>query len=137
MSVKMGVFSGGAGFSVGVSTEESLREMVSNTEKEQREYYIGGSPPSGDYSSGSTETLREWARSAAENPAPIQYKLASIDAIIRPEYFKKKIPGKLIKLTVRIFLHQKIRISTIDVSFVQVNLYNSQSVCSCYYRTTG
>ncbi|XP_076091692.1 perforin-like protein 1 [Mytilus galloprovincialis] len=93
MSVKMGVFSGGAGFSVGVSTEESLREMVSNTEKEQREYYIGGSPPSGDYSSGSTETLREWARSAAENPAPIQYKLASIDAIIRPEYFKKKIPG--------------------------------------------
>lgn len=71
-----------------------MREMVSNTEKEQREYYIGGSAPSGDFTAGSTESLREWARSAAENPAPIQYKLSSIDALIKPEYFKKPISGK-------------------------------------------
>ncbi|XP_052065031.1 uncharacterized protein LOC127704847 [Mytilus californianus] len=79
------------GFSVGVTNNQEMREMVSNTEKEQREYYIGGSPPSGDFTLGSTESLREWARSAAENPAPIQYKLSSIDALIKPEYFKRPI----------------------------------------------
>lgn len=93
MSFRLGVFSGDAAFSVGVTSNEELREMLSKTEKEQREYYIGGRPPSVDYSAGSTEALREWARSAAENPAPIRYKLVSIDAIIRPEYFKKKILG--------------------------------------------
>lgn len=93
MSVKQGVFSVSGGFSVGVTSNEQMREMVSNTEKEQREYYIGGSPPSGDYSSGSTESLREWARSAAENPAPIQYKLSSIDSLISPNYFKKTDTG--------------------------------------------
>ncbi|CAC5408189.1 unnamed protein product [Mytilus coruscus] len=93
MSAKVGAFSASAGFSVGVNSNDDMRKKVSNTEKEQREYYIGGSPPSGDYSSGSTESLREWARSAAENPVPIQYKLSSIDALIRPKYFKKSETG--------------------------------------------
>ncbi|VDI56089.1 Hypothetical predicted protein [Mytilus galloprovincialis] len=67
------------GFSVGVASNKELREMVRNTEKEQREYYTGGRPPSGfgDDSTGSTDSLREWARSAADNPAPIKYKLSS------------------------------------------------------------
>ncbi|CAC5400661.1 unnamed protein product [Mytilus coruscus] len=89
MSVKQGGFSASGGFSVGVTSNEKMKEKISNTEKEQREFYIGGSPPSGDYSTGSTESLREWARSAAENPVPIQYKLSSIDSLIRPKYFKK------------------------------------------------
>ncbi|VDI70772.1 Hypothetical predicted protein [Mytilus galloprovincialis] len=84
-------FGASGGFSVGVNSNQQMREMVSNTEKEQREYYIGGSAPSGDFTAGSTESLREWARSAAENPAPIQYKLSSIDALIKPEYFKRPI----------------------------------------------
>ncbi|XP_052065033.1 uncharacterized protein LOC127704848 [Mytilus californianus] len=88
-------FGASGGFSVGVSSNKELREMVRNTDKEQREYYIGGSPPSGfgDDSTGSTESLREWAKSAADNPAPIKYKLSSIDTLIRPEYFKKTISG--------------------------------------------
>ncbi|CAG2200097.1 unnamed protein product [Mytilus edulis] len=93
MSVDQGAYSVSGGFSVGIKSNEEMREMVSSTEKEQREYYIGGSPPSGDYSSGSTESLREWARSAAENPAPIQYKLSSIDSLISPKYFKKTETG--------------------------------------------
>ena len=85
------------GFGVGVTSNTDLREMVRNTEKEQREYYTGGRPPSGfgDDSTGSTESLREWARSAADNPAPIKYKLASIDTLIKPEYFKKTLSGKI------------------------------------------
>ncbi|XP_076116676.1 uncharacterized protein LOC143084153 [Mytilus galloprovincialis] len=83
------------GFGVGVTSNTDMREMVRNTEKEQREYYTGGRPPSGfgDDSIGSTESLREWARSAADNPAPIKYKLASIDTLIKPEYFKKTLSG--------------------------------------------
>ncbi|XP_052092455.1 uncharacterized protein LOC127728916 [Mytilus californianus] len=93
VSVNQGAYSVSGGFRVGIKSNEEMREMVSSTEKEQREYYIGGSPPSGDYSAGSTESLREWARSAAENPAPIQYKLSSIDSLISPKYFKKKETG--------------------------------------------
>ncbi|CAG2216339.1 unnamed protein product [Mytilus edulis] len=91
------------GFSVGVASNKELREMVRNTEKEQREYYTGGRPPSGfgDDSTGSTDSLREWARSAADNPAPIKYKLSSIDTLIKPEYFKKDYIwfGDFIKVT--------------------------------------
>ncbi|CAC5408183.1 unnamed protein product [Mytilus coruscus] len=93
MSVKQGGVSASGGFKTGVANNKEMRDKVSNTSKEQREYYIGGSPPSGDYSTGSTETLREWARSAAENPVPIQYKLSSIDSLIRPKYFKKTGTG--------------------------------------------
>uniref|UniRef100_K1PHK5 Uncharacterized protein n=1 Tax=Magallana gigas TaxID=29159 RepID=K1PHK5_MAGGI len=80
--------SGGGGFSVGVSSKEEAFNRVQNTNKEQYEYYIGGNPPSGDFSSGSTESLREWARSADEKPVPIQYKMTSIDNLLKPGYFK-------------------------------------------------
>ncbi|XP_062602269.1 uncharacterized protein LOC134263931 [Saccostrea cucullata] len=80
--------SGGGGFSVGVGSKEESKERVQNTNKEQYEYYIGGNPPSGDFSSGSTESLREWARSADEKPVPIQYRLTSIETLLKPGYFK-------------------------------------------------
>lgn len=80
--------SGGGGFSVGVSSKDEALNRVKNTNKEQYEYYIGGNPPSGDFSSGSTESLREWARSADEKPVPIQYKMTSIDNLLKPGYFK-------------------------------------------------
>ncbi|XP_062601466.1 uncharacterized protein LOC134263170 [Saccostrea cucullata] len=80
--------SGGGGFSVGVGSKEESKERVQNTNKEQYEYYIGGNPPSGDFSLGSTESLREWARSADEKPVPIQYRLTSIETLLKPGYFK-------------------------------------------------
>ncbi|XP_061194763.1 uncharacterized protein LOC133202916 [Saccostrea echinata] len=79
--------SGGGGFSVGVGSQKDAKQRVSNTNKEQYEYYIGGNPPAGDFSEGSTESLREWARSADEKPMPIQYKMTSIDTLLKPGYF--------------------------------------------------
>ncbi|XP_048745195.2 uncharacterized protein LOC125658102 [Ostrea edulis] len=76
------------GFSVGTASEEESKQRVQNTNKEQYEYYIGGNPPAADFSSGSTESLREWARSAYEKPVPIQYRLTSIDTLIKPGYFR-------------------------------------------------
>lgn len=80
--------SGGGGLSVGVSSKDEAFNRVQNTSKEQYEYYIGGNPPSGDISKGTTESLREWARSADEKPVPIQYKMSSIESLLRPGYFK-------------------------------------------------
>ncbi|XP_022337633.2 uncharacterized protein LOC111133481 [Crassostrea virginica] len=80
--------SAGGGFSVGVGSKEEAFNRVQNTSKEQYEYYIGGNPPSGDFKDGGTESLREWARSADEKPVPIQYKLTSIDTLLKPGYFK-------------------------------------------------
>ncbi|XP_062618474.1 uncharacterized protein LOC134280055 [Saccostrea cucullata] len=80
-------FSGGGGFSVGVDSKSDAKQRVSKTSKEQYEYYIGGNPPAGDFSEGSTESLREWARSADEKPVPIQYKMTSIDTLLKPGYF--------------------------------------------------
>ncbi|KAJ8302809.1 hypothetical protein KUTeg_019205 [Tegillarca granosa] len=82
--------SAGGGFSAGIENKEKQRKRVLNTNKEQREYYIGGSPPSGTISpgQGSTEILREWARSASENPVPIQYKLSSIESLLYPDNFR-------------------------------------------------
>ncbi|XP_061180167.1 uncharacterized protein LOC133188680 [Saccostrea echinata] len=79
--------SAGGGFSVGVDSKKDAKQQVSNTNKEQYEYYIGGNPPAGDFSEGSTESLREWARSADEKPVPIQYKMTSIDTLLKPGYF--------------------------------------------------
>ena len=78
----------GGGFSVGVSSKTEAFNRVQNTNKEQYEYYIGGNPPSGDFKEGGTESLREWARSADEKPVPIQYKLTSIDTLLKPGYFR-------------------------------------------------
>ncbi|KAK3102394.1 hypothetical protein FSP39_011100 [Pinctada imbricata] len=86
-------FSAGGGFSAGFSNNEDSRNRVQNTKKERKEYYIGGNPPSGDSSEGSTESLREWARSAAEKPVPIQYKLSSIDELIMPDFFRRLTYG--------------------------------------------
>ncbi|XP_065924958.1 uncharacterized protein [Magallana gigas] len=80
--------SGGGGFSVGAKSKEEAINQVKNTNKEQYEYYIGGNPPSGKFSSGNTESLREWARSADEKPVPIQYKMSSIESLLKPGYFK-------------------------------------------------
>ncbi|XP_048745128.1 uncharacterized protein LOC125658081 isoform X2 [Ostrea edulis] len=80
--------SAGGGFSVGTASKEESKQRVQNTNKEQYEYYIGGNPPAGDFSSGSTESLREWARSADEKPVPIQYRLTSIDTLMKPGYFR-------------------------------------------------
>ncbi|XP_061194765.1 uncharacterized protein LOC133202918 [Saccostrea echinata] len=77
----------GGGFSVGVGSQKDAKQQVSNTNKEQYEYYIGGNPPAGDFSEGSTESLREWATSADEKPVPIQYKMTSIDTLLKPGYF--------------------------------------------------
>ena len=67
--------------------------MVAITQKSRKEYYIGGSPPPGEYLEGSTESLREWATSAAKNPAPIQYKISSIDNLLKAEYLKRTTAG--------------------------------------------
>ena len=61
---------------------------MSNMEKTRQEFYIGGDPPTGDFDTGSTEVVREWARSAAEKPAPIKYKLDAIDNLFAKEYFR-------------------------------------------------
>ncbi|KAK3101541.1 hypothetical protein FSP39_004322 [Pinctada imbricata] len=86
-------FSAGGGFSAGFSNNEKSRNRVQNTDKKRKEYYIGGNPPSGDFSEGSTQSLREWARSASEKPVPIQYKLSSIDELIMPDYFRRLTYG--------------------------------------------
>ena len=86
--------SAGGGFSVGVGSKEEAFNRVQNTSKEQYEYYIGGNPPSGDFKDGGTESLREWARSADEKPVPIQYKLISIDTLLKPGYFKDITYGR-------------------------------------------
>jgi hypothetical protein len=79
---------------VGAASKEESRQRVQNTNKEQYEYYIGGNPPAGDFSSGSTESLREWARSADEKPVPIQYRLTSIDTLLKPGYFRDITYGR-------------------------------------------
>ena len=86
---------------VGFDSNKDQRERIANTQKEEREYYIGGKPPTGKSERGSTETLREWARSAAENPAPIQYKLSSIDSLLRPNSFKDLSYGNMITKMLR------------------------------------
>ena len=85
----------------GFDSNTDQRERIANTQKEEREYYIGGKPPTGKSKRGSTETLREWARSAAENPAPIQYKLSSIDSLLRPNSFKDLSYGNMITKMLR------------------------------------
>ncbi|XP_061194766.1 uncharacterized protein LOC133202919 [Saccostrea echinata] len=87
--------SAGGGISVGVGSQNDAKQQVSNTNKEQYEYYIGGNPPAGDFSEGSTESLREWATSADEKPVPIQYKMTSIDTLLKPGYFNDITYGLL------------------------------------------
>ena len=86
---------------VGFDSSTDQRKRIENTQKEEKEYYIGGQPPTGKSKRGSTETLREWARSAAENPAPIQYRLSSIDSLLRPNSFKDLSYGNMITKMLR------------------------------------
>ena len=76
--------------------KKSMKDKIESSSKKSREVYIGGDPPSGDFTaqSGSTEFLREWARSAAEKPAPIKYHLDSIDKLIREEFFSRLNSGR-------------------------------------------
>ena len=88
--------SASGGFSAGFAKNNAGRDSLKNTNKETKEYYIGGNPPSGGFSDGSTESLREWARSAAEKPVPIQYKLSSIDQLLTPDYFRRLTFGTFV-----------------------------------------
>ena len=63
-------------------------------EKTSVVFHIGGDPPTGDFETGSTEGVREWARSAAEKPAPIKYKLDVIDSLFSKEHFRYLDSGK-------------------------------------------
>ena len=80
-------------------TGKHLRESITSETKEVKEFYIGGSAPEKDFEkSGTTESLRDWARSAQENPAPIEYRIESIAELIKTDQvFRKPIKGKLLK----------------------------------------
>ena len=59
-----------------------------NIETTNREFYIGGVPPSKGFQKGSTDSMREWAKSAAEKPVPIKYKLSPIVTLITKKFFR-------------------------------------------------
>jgi len=70
----------------GKETSSSTETTASNTLKamniQTREFYIGGEPPtqtSSQDDQASTQSLREWSRSAFERPVPIQYELKKIE----------------------------------------------------------
>ena len=118
---KLGVdVSGGGGYaglsvkaSVGYkqSNKENFKQKLDEETKESKEFYIGGSAPEGKFDDGDTESLRNWARSAQENPAPVDYQLLSLpDLIHSDDVFKVPIDGKfsvytLIQLKAE-FVHQ-------------------------------
>ena len=102
---KLGVdVSGGGGYaglsvkaSVGYkqSNKENFKQKLDEETKESKEFYIGGSAPEGKFDDGDTESLRNWARSAQENPAPVDYQLLSLpDLIHSDDVFKVPIDGK-------------------------------------------
>ena len=82
--------------------DKHLRESITSETKEVKEFYIGGSAPDKDFENSetkttTTESLREWARSAQENPAPIEYRIESIAELIKTDQvFRKPIKGNIL-----------------------------------------
>lgn len=66
---------GHAGGGLSQQSEISLRQQVSTSETSTLQRFTGGDPGLGSFEDGNTDSLKQWASTVAENPAPISYVL--------------------------------------------------------------